>query len=107
MRENRGKKRKKKIWGKIEEEEKVEINWKMLFFQPSVTLVTQASLDRLAVLERSLNSWRGPVSIAVFIPARGSKAGGGEGRGGGGGGGSGGSGVSGKTGGGEETEWQR
>ena len=85
----------------------------MLFFQPCVTLVTQASLDRLAVLERSLHSWRGPVSIAVYIPARGSKpttnaaaaaAAGAGVRGGGGGGGGGGnrSAV-----GGEETEWQR
>ena len=73
----------------------------MLFFQPSVTLVTQASLDRLAVLERSLSSWRGPVSIAVYIPARGSKGSGG------GGGGSGGPGGGRPAGGGEETEWQR
>lgn len=33
-----------------------------------VTLVTQVSMDRLGILERSLSSWDGPVSIAIFIP---------------------------------------
>ncbi|CAG2166615.1 unnamed protein product [Oppiella nova] len=35
-----------------------------------VTFVTQLSMDRLIVLERSLQSWVGPVSIVIFIPVK-------------------------------------
>ncbi|CAG2121567.1 unnamed protein product, partial [Medioppia subpectinata] len=35
-----------------------------------VTFVTQLSMDRLIVLERSLQSWVGPVSIVIFIPLK-------------------------------------
>lgn len=34
----------------------------------SITLVTQISMDRLVSLERSLATWTGPVSIAIYVP---------------------------------------
>lgn len=33
-----------------------------------LTLVTQVSLDRISSLETTLQSWNGPVSLAIFIP---------------------------------------
>lgn len=39
--------------------------------QPSqVTFVSQVSMDRLTVLERSLQTWTGSVSIAIYIPVK-------------------------------------
>lgn len=35
-----------------------------------LTLVTQVSMDRLNVLERSLQTWTGPVSIAIYVPVK-------------------------------------
>ncbi|XP_054162377.1 xylosyl- and glucuronyltransferase LARGE2s-like [Oppia nitens] len=34
----------------------------------NITFVTQSSMDRLIVLERSLQSWTGPVSLSIYIP---------------------------------------
>lgn len=36
----------------------------------SVTLVTQVSMDRLAVLEKTLQTWTSPVSLAVYVPVK-------------------------------------
>lgn len=36
----------------------------------SITLGTHVSLDRLAILEKNLASWKGPVSLAVFVPVK-------------------------------------
>ncbi|XP_054708905.1 xylosyl- and glucuronyltransferase LARGE2s-like [Uloborus diversus] len=35
-----------------------------------ITLVTQVSMDRLSILERSLYIWNGPVSLVIFVPAK-------------------------------------
>ncbi len=37
-----------------------------------VTFVSQLSIDRLPILERSLQTWTGPVSLAIYIPLKGS-----------------------------------
>ncbi|XP_067137942.1 glycosyltransferase-like protein gnt14 [Centruroides vittatus] len=36
-----------------------------------VTLVTQISMDRISILERSLTQWNGPISLVVYIPLKG------------------------------------
>lgn len=36
----------------------------------SVTLVTQVSMDRLSVLEKTLSTWNGPISLAVYVPVK-------------------------------------
>lgn len=36
----------------------------------SITLGTHVSLDRLAILEKNLNTWTGPVSLVVFVPVK-------------------------------------
>jgi glycosyltransferase-like protein LARGE len=41
----------------------------------SITLVTQVSMDRLTILEKSLLTWPGPVSLAVYIPVKDMKEG--------------------------------
>ena len=39
-----------------------------------VTLVTQVSLDRIDLLESSLEHWQGPVSVALYVPTKASKS---------------------------------
>ncbi|XP_076310185.1 xylosyl- and glucuronyltransferase LARGE1-like [Tachypleus tridentatus] len=41
--------------------------------QKDVTLVTQISMDRMGVLQRSLSSWEGPVSLVIYISWKGQK----------------------------------
>lgn len=36
-----------------------------------ITLVTQISMDRISILERSLTQWTGPISLVVYIPLKG------------------------------------
>lgn len=36
-----------------------------------ITLVTQVSMDRLSILERSLRFWEGPVSLVIYVPTKG------------------------------------
>lgn len=36
----------------------------------SVTLVTQVSMDRLSVLEKTLQTWTGPISLAVYVAVK-------------------------------------
>jgi hypothetical protein len=36
----------------------------------NVTLAVHLSLDRLAILDRSLSTWKGPVSIAVYAAVK-------------------------------------
>ncbi|XP_053200951.1 uncharacterized protein LOC128386023 [Panonychus citri] len=33
-----------------------------------ITLVTQVSMDRISILEKTLSSWNGPVSITIYVP---------------------------------------
>lgn len=35
-----------------------------------ITLGTHVSLDRLAMLEKNLVNWNGPVSLAIFVPVK-------------------------------------
>ncbi|XP_022084720.1 LARGE xylosyl- and glucuronyltransferase 2-like [Acanthaster planci] len=39
-----------------------------------VTLVTQVSLDRIDLLESTLEHWQGPVSVALYVPTKASKS---------------------------------
>ena len=43
-------------------------NYIQLSKELNVTLVTQSSLDHLHWLAESLKTWRGPVSVTVFVP---------------------------------------
>ncbi|RWS16148.1 Gyltl1B protein-like protein, partial [Dinothrombium tinctorium] len=36
----------------------------------SLTLVTQVSMDRMGILEKTLQTWTGPVSLAVYVPVK-------------------------------------
>ncbi|XP_015795390.1 LARGE xylosyl- and glucuronyltransferase 2-A isoform X1 [Tetranychus urticae] len=38
------------------------------FNEHSITLITQVSMDRISILEKTLSSWDGPVSISIFVP---------------------------------------
>ncbi|CAL8072141.1 unnamed protein product [Orchesella dallaii] len=42
-------------------------NWENLVTQYNVCLATQSSLDRIKYLPQLLSTWRGPVSLAVYI----------------------------------------
>lgn len=35
-----------------------------------VTLVSQVSMDRMQILERTLIDWKGPISLAVHVPVK-------------------------------------
>ncbi|RWS31574.1 uncharacterized protein B4U80_07653 [Leptotrombidium deliense] len=40
-----------------------------------LTLVTQVSMDRMSILEKTLQTWSGPVSLAVYVPVKAVNAG--------------------------------
>ena len=45
------------------------------FKNSNITLVIQVSLDRLMILEHSLQTWKGPISLVIYVPVKDMKEG--------------------------------